>query len=191
MEGGSSVSFASEMAAFDQLAAGSVVALPDDCYQGVVGLANAGQNRGRWTNAVLTKENTQWLAKLRRGPVWPIRRKVQCVHGPPKDEDEYTFFREDAWAAMNTSRARIVFCGHTHWQTGWSFHGRELTPLKPEYQSSDGAEQFEVPLHKGYRYLFNPGSVGQPRGGDCARHSRSMTKAGHYSPGIARPTKCI
>jgi cystathionine gamma-synthase len=53
LEGGSSVAFASGMAAiaavFDQLPTGSVVALPDDCYQGVAGLAAAGQARGRWT----------------------------------------------------------------------------------------------------------------------------------------------
>src|SRR5579871_5009005 len=53
LEGGSSVSFASGMAAiaaiFDQLPTGSVVALPDDCYQGVAGLARAGQTRGRWS----------------------------------------------------------------------------------------------------------------------------------------------
>ena len=53
LEGGSSLSFASGMAGiaaiFDQLPTGSVVALPDDCYQGVVGLAKAGQSRGRWT----------------------------------------------------------------------------------------------------------------------------------------------
>src|SRR5437868_1402067 len=53
LEGGSSVSFASGMAGiaaiFDQLPTGSVVALPDDCYQGGAGLATAGQTRGRWT----------------------------------------------------------------------------------------------------------------------------------------------
>src|ERR1700736_4039032 len=53
LEGGSSVSFASGMAGiaaiFDQLPAGSVVALSDDCYQAVVGLAKAGQSRGTWT----------------------------------------------------------------------------------------------------------------------------------------------
>lgn len=52
LEGGSSVSFASGMAGiaavFDQLPTGSVVALPDDSYQGVAGLADAGQQRGRW-----------------------------------------------------------------------------------------------------------------------------------------------
>lgn len=53
LEGGESVAFASGMAAiaavFDQLPVGSLVALPDDCYQGVVGLALSGQQRGRWT----------------------------------------------------------------------------------------------------------------------------------------------
>lgn len=53
LEGGSAVAYASGMAAiaavFDQVPAGSVVVLPDDCYQGVVGLAAAGQRRGRWT----------------------------------------------------------------------------------------------------------------------------------------------
>lgn len=53
LEGGDSISFSSGMAAiaavFDQLPASSVVALPDDCYQGVSGLAQAGEARQRWT----------------------------------------------------------------------------------------------------------------------------------------------
>ena len=119
-----------------------------------------------WTKGVLTKANKEWLAKLRRGPIWPILRKVQCVHGAPQNENEYIFLKENARAALDGSRARIIFCGHTHRQGGWSLHRRELTPLKPEYQSSICAEQFELPLQKGCRYLVNPGSVGQPRDGD-------------------------
>ncbi|HET6956388.1 MAG TPA: PLP-dependent transferase [Vicinamibacterales bacterium] len=66
LEGGSSISFASGMAAiaavFDQLPAGSVVALPDDCYQGVAGLANAGQARGRWTvHRVAVADTARWV----------------------------------------------------------------------------------------------------------------------------------
>ena len=53
LESGQAVAFASGMAAiaavFDQLAAGSTVALPDDCYQGVAGLVSAGAERGRWS----------------------------------------------------------------------------------------------------------------------------------------------
>ena len=66
LEGGSSVSFASGMAAiagvFDQLPTGSVVALPEDCYQGVAGLANAGHTRGRWTvYRVAVADTARWV----------------------------------------------------------------------------------------------------------------------------------
>jgi cystathionine gamma-synthase len=68
LEGGSSVSFASGMAGiaaiFDQLPTGSVVALPDDCYQGVAGLANAGQSRGRWTVRRLAVADTAGWIKM-------------------------------------------------------------------------------------------------------------------------------
>ncbi len=53
LESGQAVAFASGMAAiaavFDQLDTGSVVALPDDCYQGVAGLAEGGAKKGRWS----------------------------------------------------------------------------------------------------------------------------------------------
>ncbi len=67
LEGGSSLSFASGMAGiaaiFDQLPTGSVVALPDDCYQGVVGLAKVGQSRGRWTvRRVAVTDTPGWIA---------------------------------------------------------------------------------------------------------------------------------
>src|SRR4051794_23590559 len=66
LEGGASVSFASGMAGiaaiFDQLSTGSVVGLPDDCYQGVAGLANAGQNRGRWTvHRLAVADTAGWI----------------------------------------------------------------------------------------------------------------------------------
>ncbi len=53
LEGGTSVAFASGMAAiaaiFEQLPAGSSVVLPEDGYQGVGGLVQAGVRHGRWT----------------------------------------------------------------------------------------------------------------------------------------------
>jgi cystathionine gamma-synthase len=66
LEGGASVAFSSGMAGiaaiFDQLPAGSVVALPDDCYQGVAGLAKAGQSRGRWTvHRVAVTDTAGWI----------------------------------------------------------------------------------------------------------------------------------
>ncbi len=66
LEGGEAVAFASGMAAiaavFDQLAAGSIVALPTDCYQGVAGLAEAGQARGFWTvKRAAVDDTAAWL----------------------------------------------------------------------------------------------------------------------------------
>ena len=68
LEGGSSVSFASGMAGvaaiFDRLPAGSLVVLPDDCYQGVTGLAHAGQSRGRWNVERLGVTDTAGWVRL-------------------------------------------------------------------------------------------------------------------------------
>jgi cystathionine gamma-synthase len=66
LESGVAVAFASGMAAiaavFDQLDAGAVVVLPDDCYQGVAGLAAAGAAKQRWTVQRMAVEDTAgWI----------------------------------------------------------------------------------------------------------------------------------
>lgn len=66
LEAGKAIAFASGMAAvaaiFDQLAVGAVVVLPDDCYQGVVGLAEAGAQRGRWSvQRVAVDDTAGWI----------------------------------------------------------------------------------------------------------------------------------
>lgn len=66
LESGKSVAFASGMAAiaavFDQLVTGAVIALPDDCYQGVTGLATAGEQKGRWSVQRIPVEDTAgWI----------------------------------------------------------------------------------------------------------------------------------
>lgn len=66
LESGKAVAFASGMAAiaavFDQLATGSVVVLPDDCYQGVAGLAVAGAERQRWSIQRVAVDDTEgWI----------------------------------------------------------------------------------------------------------------------------------
>ncbi|MFV0477251.1 MAG: trans-sulfuration enzyme family protein [Parahaliea sp.] len=62
LEAGRAVAFSSGMAAvatvFDQLQAGALVVLPDDCYQGVGALAAAGVDRGRWTLQRLPADDT-------------------------------------------------------------------------------------------------------------------------------------
>ena len=67
LESGRAVAFASGMGAiasvFDQLASGAVVAIPDDCYQAVAGLAAAGAERGRWSvRRVAADDTAGWVS---------------------------------------------------------------------------------------------------------------------------------
>ena len=67
LEGGQSVAFASGMAGiaavFDQLHAGSRIVLPDDCYQGVAGLAEFGRQKGLWSVSRLAADDTDgWIS---------------------------------------------------------------------------------------------------------------------------------
>ncbi len=66
LEGGVAIAFSSGMAAiaavFDQLPVGSEVALPDDCYQGVSGLAHTGHIKGRWSVKRISVADTEgWM----------------------------------------------------------------------------------------------------------------------------------
>jgi len=66
LEKAHAVAFSSGMAAiaavFDQLDTGSVIALPDDYYQGVVGLATAGEQRGRWRiERIAVADTASWV----------------------------------------------------------------------------------------------------------------------------------
>jgi cystathionine gamma-synthase len=66
LEGGRALAFSSGMAAaaavFDQLASGALVALPDDCYQGVVQLARVGEEKGRLrVERIATEDTAAWL----------------------------------------------------------------------------------------------------------------------------------
>ena len=66
LEHGTAVAFASGMATaaavFELLPADAQIVMPDDCYQAVVGLAAAGERRGRWTLTRRSSEDTDgWL----------------------------------------------------------------------------------------------------------------------------------
>lgn len=66
LECGKAVAFASGMAAiaaiFDQLRTGASVVLPNDCYQGVAGLAAVGAERKRWSvQRVAVDDTAGWI----------------------------------------------------------------------------------------------------------------------------------
>jgi len=138
------------------------------------------QRAARWTECVLTGEHRDWLRHMEVGPIAPDGPFVRCVHGSPVDEDDYVLTVRDAWSVLHETDARLTFFGHTHVQGGFATNGDEWFRLTPRYATRrilhggrlhehgvhEEAEQFEVELRAGARYLLNPGSVGQPRDGD-------------------------
>jgi len=113
----------------------------------------------RWTTDVLTPENLEFLQDLPRGPL-EIRPDVFICHGSPLDEDEYLMSLEGAAEALTYHPGRLVFFGHTHLPTMFTAQGGRLSSSILE------GDELVFHLEPGFRYLANPGSVGQPRDRD-------------------------
>jgi predicted phosphodiesterase len=121
----------------------------------------------RWTQERLTPENLDFLRGMPQGPVAPVEM-LQCVHGSPRDEDEYILASRDAWSILAKAPLALTFFGHTHVQGAyWIDDVREKEGVVgPRYASARGKQCFTLPLEETRKYLVNPGSVGQPRDGD-------------------------
>lgn len=114
----------------------------------------------RWTYDALTTENRAWLAALPAGPVL-VDELVEICHGAPFDEDTYLFDDVDAIRGLHAARRPLCLYGHTHVQVGFSLEGDRFAVL-----TDNSLRPLSVKLSAAGRYLFNPGSVGQPRDGD-------------------------
>ncbi|HVH72577.1 MAG TPA: metallophosphoesterase family protein [Candidatus Dormibacteraeota bacterium] len=115
-----------------------------------------------WTRAQLKPEHFEWLSALPKGPL--EADGIVLVHGALQDEDEYVFTPEQALDGLLDSTSIVTFFGHTHHQGGFSYRDAhlEMLQIRPRATESFAALRVE-PTH---RYLFNPGSIGQPRDGD-------------------------
>jgi predicted phosphodiesterase len=121
-----------------------------------------------WTQQELTRDNMDWMRTVPRGPILPADSQVTCVHGAPRDEDQYLLSMGDAWQQKEHLSNPLTLFGHTHVQGGFSLSteggGGYHTPI---YSSHDKVDFYELNLRReGTKYLINPGSVGQPRDRD-------------------------
>ena len=118
----------------------------------------------KWTRNQLSQEDRQWLARL------PYTKRMFLPETPPfllvhatLDNPSmwgYIFNRFSAMSSMEyQGMFRICFCGHTHVPN--IFVSRE-TAVTME----DWPENAPFELRPNIRYLFNIGSVGQPRDND-------------------------
>ena len=78
-------------------------------------------------------------------------------HGAPHNEDEYVFHDGHAREIFETTESRITLFGHTHLPVIFAMDRR--------HRVYGGVVIGETIFHlePEYRYLINPGSVGQPR----------------------------
>lgn len=116
-----------------------------------------------WTQDELTPEHSRFLRALPGGPVQ--LEGFQIVHGSPRDEDEYIVGLVDASPLLNGAETQTVCFGHTHIQGGFRRTARGRTESIRLLPGEDGL-LLHLLLEQEYRYLVNPGSVGQPRDGD-------------------------
>lgn len=121
-----------------------------------------------WTQAQLSDHNLDWLRALPCGPVTSPRWKdARFVHGSPVHEDIYITSNRDASEALQTAAEALTFFGHTHVQGAFAWHAGKTAALSPEpMRTASRLHATRIKLSAATRYLFNPGSVGQPRDRD-------------------------
>ena len=114
-----------------------------------------------WTRQRLSAAEVAYLHDL--PGTAPFGNGWLAAHGSPRDTDEYLFDAPGFDVAFDHLRrlrpdVRGCFVGHTHLPMIWacSSDGRVVQV---------GAEARTVTLDPAFRYIVNPGSVGQPRDG--------------------------
>ncbi|MDQ2775657.1 MAG: metallophosphatase family protein [Acidobacteriota bacterium] len=114
-----------------------------------------------WTIGELDPEQLGYLRALPEGP--SRLPEFQIWHGSPVDEDEYLSSPQEATPRFQNLDAPLAFFGHTHLQGGFfSKYGRVGSiPQVPKKQNG-----ITIELEPDILYMFNPGSVGQPRDRD-------------------------
>ena len=114
-----------------------------------------------WTRDALTAENRDYLRSLSTGPLALDSMTLLC-HGSPLDEDSYIFGEADVVEALTSSVRPVCLFGHTHMPMAAS-----LSPDRVLDLIFQGPRDREcITIRPSWRYLINPGSVGQPRDGD-------------------------
>ena len=109
-----------------------------------------------WTRGVLEPAAREFLESLEPAATRP---GVELFHGSPIDPVwDYVLSEAAAFLSFRLTTAPLLLVGHSHVALALSWNGSSL---------GGGAahEGAEIPLTEG-RWLLNPGSVGQPRGGD-------------------------
>jgi len=108
-----------------------------------------------WTRRAISDETRLYLEQLPQGPL--TIDGFDLAHGSPFDEDEYLVNISDVMPHKSHLGPTLTFFGHTHVQGGFMVLPRGIRQISPEAP---------LEIDPQYKYLINPGSVGQPRDRD-------------------------
>ncbi|HOJ92783.1 MAG TPA: metallophosphoesterase family protein [Dictyoglomaceae bacterium] len=112
-----------------------------------------------WTINNITPENFQ---KLQRLKLRIDESSYYLVHGSLREPtDEYLINYYSVLANFELMEKKLCFFGHSHLAGAFVFSGRDRDIYYVSF-TNDG----EIKIEEGYKYLINPGSVGQPRDGN-------------------------
>ncbi len=120
------------------------------------GFNDAALRAARWTTAKLTPRNLSVVRNLPEGPM-NITDELAICHGSPVDEDQYLFSEYDASGVFDRFPANVTFFGHTHLPSVFILHAGGVKGILLV------GDRGRISIQPGFRYLINPGSVGQPR----------------------------
>ncbi len=116
-----------------------------------------------WTRRELTQKNLEYLARLPRELQFET---FEIVHGAPTFHFQYILGVTDARTAFERVKKPVTFIGHTHvaevyFQECSSGPSGPLAQGRTFHQRLSRGGRIEVAPQ--FRYIVNPGSVGQPR----------------------------
>lgn len=150
-------------------------------------LENSGFNKNakiaiQWTRDQLSPEQLEYLANL---PMQQILRECNAtfVHATLDTPESWGYVFDDHHAGSNFSYqfTRLAFCGHSHIPVAFDKSPLANGNRRPvekilawennlQYPEADTdfslCDELQIQLEKGHKYLFNIGSIGQPRNGD-------------------------
>jgi predicted phosphodiesterase len=108
-----------------------------------------------WNRSILTRENQE---KIHSMPFIEKEGNLFLVHASPDRPEKWTyiFSSQDASRQFSSFEGPAAFIGHTHRPGVYSSQGNKMRELQESI----------LTLQKGFRYIVNIGSVGQPRDGN-------------------------
>jgi predicted phosphodiesterase len=124
------------------------------------GFNTIARRAAEWTASALTRGNREYLAALPAGPL-EVSTDLEICHGAPYDEDAYIVNERYAVRALRFAIRPLCLFGHTHFPLALKGDGDRFQ-LIGRGPHLDGC----IPIAESFKYLVNPGSVGQPRDGD-------------------------